>query len=132
MGIFLKGCARGALGLGAAALLLAVVPAHAGPAFEGAGLRSGAAARDNQPLQLVQSTTPKEEAAQAEKRRQQEQQQDSQQKSIKAKKMRGAMPRAASPEPGPVPEAAPRAPGSKRFGAGVVRHGDPGDSQEME
>ena len=44
----MKFCARGALGLGAAALLLSGVPAHANPV-------PGAAFRESQPRLLAQS-----------------------------------------------------------------------------
>jgi hypothetical protein len=106
--------ARGALGLGAAALLLSGVPAHANPV-------SGAASQESQPRLLAQSTTQPGEAEQLEKRRLEEQQkrgqekqQQEQQSQPKKAKMRG-------PSPAPVPEAAPVPPGSKRFGAGVIR-----------
>jgi hypothetical protein len=130
---FLKGCARGALGLGAAALLLAGVPAHAGPASPGSVIGSAAASRDSEPLLMAQSTAQQEEAAQLEKRRQEEQRKQMQEKDLQKSKKegmktRGPMPKSAAP----VPEAAPPAPGSKRFGAGVIRHGDPGDSGEVE
>lgn len=110
----MKICARGALGLGAAALLLSGVPAHANPA-------SGAASRESQPRLLAQSKTQSEEAEQLEKRRLeeqqkkvQEQQQQQQQGQQKKAKMRGAMPDAAR-------EATPAIPGAKPFGAGVIR-----------
>jgi cell division protein FtsN len=117
----MKICARGALGLGAAALLLSGVPAHANPA-------AGAASRESQPRLLAQSTAQPGEAEQLEKRRQEEQrkkvyeQQQQQQKAQQQRpsekaKMRGPKPGA----PGPMPEAAPSQPGSKRFGAGVIR-----------
>jgi Tfp pilus assembly protein PilN len=122
----MKCCARGALGLGAAALLLSGIPAHA-KAVSGA---PGAAFRESQPRLLAQSTAQQEEAAQLEKCRQkelqekqemekQQQQQESQPKKLKTR--------------GAIPEAAPTAPaGRGRFGAGVVRHGDPGDTKEAE
>ena len=121
----MKCCARGALVLGAAALLLSGIPAHAravpGPA--------DAQFQESQPRLLAQSTAQQEEAAQLEKCRQQEQQkklemekQQQQESQPKKLKTRGA-----------IPEAAPTAPaGRGRFGAGVVRHGDPGDTKEAE
>jgi hypothetical protein len=111
-------CARGALGLGAAALLLAGVPAHAGPA-------SADASRESQPLRLAQSNTQPEEAEKLEQRRLKEQQErgkmqqqeQQQQKQPEMRRMRG-----------PMPEAAPSKPGGSRFGAGVIRHSDPGEA----
>ena len=63
----MKICARGALGLGAAALLLSGVPAHANPA-------AGAASRESQPRLLAQSTAQPEEAEKLEQQRLKEQQ----------------------------------------------------------
>ena len=63
----MKICARGALGLGAAALLLSGVPAHANPA-------SGAASRESQPRLLAQSTAQPGEAEKLEQQRLKEQQ----------------------------------------------------------
>ena len=133
---FLKGCARGALGLGAVALLLAGVPAHAGEK-SGSINAPAAAPRASQPLTLAQSTAQQEEAAQLEKRRQEEQRKQMQEKSSWKRANRRprrtmGKPEAAMPEAAPAPEATPPAPGSKRFGAGVIRHGDPGDSGEVE
>lgn len=122
----MKCCARGALGLGAAALLLSGIPAHA-KTVSGA---PDAAFRESQPRLLAQSTAQQEEAAQLEKCRQEEQQkkqemekqQQQQESQPKKLKTRGA-----------IPEAAPTAPAGKgRFGAGVVRHGDPGPDKEAE
>ncbi len=124
----MKCCARGALGLTAAALLLAGVPVHA-QAGSGA---PDAVYREGQPLLLAQSTTQPEEAQKLEKLRQEElkkkqeqkqQQEKQQQAEPKKLKTRGAIPEAA-------PEATPAKPGGKRFGAGVVRHGDPGDAEQ--
>jgi ParB-like chromosome segregation protein Spo0J len=125
----MKCCARGALGLGAAALLLAGVPAHA----QAAAGAIDAASRESQPRLLAQSTTQPGEAEQLEKRRLEEQRQKAEKEKQqvqerqqtepkKAMKTRGAMPEAA-------PEAKPSAPGGKRFGAGVVRHGDTGEAE---
>jgi len=110
----MKICARGALGLGAATLLLSGIPAHANPA-------SGAASRESQPRLLAQAKAQPEEAEKLEQRRleeqqkkvqeQQRQEQQGQQKKVKT---RGAIPEAAR-------EAKPPAPGNKRFGAGVIR-----------
>ena len=117
----MKICVRGALGLGAAALLLSGVPAHANPA-------SGAASRESQPRLLAQSTAQPGEAEQLEKRRLEEQQkkgqeQQPQQSQPKKAKMRGAMPEAAR-------EDMPAEPAAKRFGAGVIRKSEkPVDSE---
>jgi hypothetical protein len=116
---FMKICARGALGLGAAALLLSGIPAHANPA-------SGAASRESQPRLLAQSKAQPGEAEKLEQQRLKEQQdrgkmqqeQKEPQSQPRMRKMRGA-----------VPEAAP--PGSKsKFGAGVIRKSEkPVDSE---
>ena len=118
----MKICVRGALGLGAAALLLSGVPAHANPA-------SGAASRESQPRLLAQNTAQPGQAEELEKRRLEEQQNKGQEqqpkKAMKAKKpmMRGAMPEAAR-------EAKPAEPAAKRFGAGVIRKSEkPVDSE---
>ncbi len=66
----MKYCARGALGLGAAALLLSGIPARANP-VPGA---PEAQFRENQPRLLAQSTTQPTAAEQMEKRRLEEQQ----------------------------------------------------------
>ena len=115
----IKFCARGALGLGAAALLLSGIPAHA-QAVSGA---PAAAFQENQPRLLAQSTAQQREAEQLEKRRLEEQRQQMEkqqrQQQSQPKKMR---------TPGPMPEAAPTAPsGTKRFGAGVVRDKETGE-----
>jgi hypothetical protein len=120
----MKCCARGALGLGAAALLLAGVPAHAGPA-------SGAASREGQPLRLAQSTAQPEEAEQLEKRRLQEQQEREkrqQQKMQSDEKPETQQPRKMRSLEKQAPAAAPTKPGGSRFGAGVIRHSDPGEA----
>lgn len=118
----MKSCARGALGLGAAALLLAGVPAQAGaPAIA--------------PRLMAQTTAQTEEAEKLEKRRleeqrkKMEQQQQEKQQQTQPKRMRT---RGAVPEAAPAPDAATPRPGKSRFGAGVVRHGDPGDTGEAE
>ena len=110
----MKICARGALGLGAAALLLSGVPAHANPA-------AGAASRESQPRLLAQSTAQPGEAEKLEQQRLKEQQdrakmqqeQKQQQRQPKMRKMRG---RRRS-----RPEAAPPESSKSRFGAGVIR-----------
>jgi hypothetical protein len=126
----MKGWARGALGLGAAVLLLAGVPAQAG---------SSAGAPASEPRLMAQSPAQTEEAEKLEKLRLEEQrkkmeqqQQEKQQQKTQEKQIRtrGAVPEA-TPEATPAPEATPK-PGGKRFGAGVVRHGDPGDTEEKE
>ena len=109
----MKICARGALGLGAAALLLSGVPAHANPA-------SGAASRESQPRLLAQAKAQPGDAEQLEKRRQEEQQkkaQEQQQGQKKKAKMRGAVPEAAREE-------MPAKSSGSRFGAGVVRESE--------
>jgi hypothetical protein len=115
----MKICARGALGLGAAALLLSGVPAHANPA-------GGAASRESQPCLLAQSKAQTGEAEKLEQQRLEEQQkqvqEQRQKKQIKAKKMRGPMPEAAPPDA--AREASPPPPGAKRFGAGVIRQSE--------
>ena len=110
----MKICVRGALGLGAAALLLAGVPAHADPA-------PGAASRESQPRLVAQTTAQPGEAEKLEQQRLKEQQdrakmeqkQKEEQSQPRMRKMRGA-----------VPEASPPAPGAKRFGAGVIRQNE--------
>jgi hypothetical protein len=117
---FMKCCARGALVLGAAALLLSGIPARAQAVSGG----PDASFRENQPRLLAQSTAQEEEAKKLEQRRLKEQQerekmeQQQQQKSqSKGMKTRGA-----------IPEAAPAPPaGRGRFGAGVVRDKETGD-----
>jgi len=116
----MKICARGALGLGAAALLLAGVPAHAGPAYCESVLAPADASRDSQPLRLAQSKTQTEEAEKLEQRRLKEQQEPEQ-----GKKMRSGQPPGQSDrmdEQAPAPRAAPPKPGTSRFGAGVIRN----------
>jgi hypothetical protein len=110
---FMKCCARGALGLGAAALLLSGISVHAVSSAPEAQFQ------EQQPCLLAQSTTQPATAEQLEKSRQEEQQkkaagekqQQQQQSQPKKMKTRGAIPEAAAPAP------APRG----RFGAGVVR-----------
>jgi hypothetical protein len=116
----MKICARGALGLGAAALLLSGAPAHANPA-------AGAAPRESQPRLLAQTKAQPGEAEKLEQQRLKEQQdrarmqqeQKEQQSQPRMRKMRGAM-----------PEAAPPSPSKSRFGAGVIRQNEkPLDSE---
>ena len=107
----MKICARGALGLGAAALLLSGVPAYANPA-------AGAALRGSQPRLLAQSKAQPGEAEKLEQQRLKEQQdrakmrqeQKEQQSQPRMRRMRG-----------PMPEAAPPTSSKSRFGAGVIR-----------
>ena len=122
----MKICARGALGLGAAALLLSGVPAHANPA-------SGAEYRESQPRLLAQSTAQPGEAEKLEQQRLKEQQdrakmhqeQKQQQRQPSMRRMRGPVPEAA-----PMPEAAPPNASKSRFGAGVIRQSEkPVDSE---
>ena len=116
----MKICARGALGLGAAALLLSGVPAQANPA-------AGAASRESQPRLLAQSKAQPGEAEKLEQQRLKEQQdrakmqqeERQQQRQPEMRKMRG-----------PMPEAAPPNSSKSRFGAGVIRQSEkPVDSE---
>jgi hypothetical protein len=111
---FMKYCARGALGLGAAALLLSGIPARANP-LPGAPETQF---RENQPCLLAQSSTQPRADEQVEKRRLEEQQkkaamekQQQQQSEPKRMRTRGAIPEAVAPPPA----------GRGRFGAGVIR-----------
>lgn len=151
-------CARGALGLGAAALLLAGAPAHAGPASgaavlapvgeaawqekgfkelgqEQAGgrvLTPGDASRKGQPLRLAQSTAQPEAAEQLKKRRLQEQQDREklqQQKMQSEEKPETQQPRKMRTMERQAPAAAPSKPAKSRFGAGVIRNSDPGEAE---
>ena len=127
----MKWCARGALGLGAAALLLAGVPAHAGPASGESVLAPADASRDSQPLRLAQSKTQPEDSREAGTTRsaraagtgkaaatekdklQQEEKSETQQ----PRRMRRMEKSAPAPR-----EAVPAKPGTSRFGAGVIRN----------
>jgi len=127
---------RGALGLGAAALLLAVGPAHAGPASRAAELAPADHSRESQPLRLAQSKAQQEEAEQLEKRRlkeQQEQEKLQQQKKMqmeeKSEMPRSIKTRSLGKSAPAAREAAPPQPGAKRFGAGVIRNSDPGEAE---
>ena len=152
----MKCCARGVLGLGAVALLLAGGQAHARPATGalilapagettwqekgckeqgqwpagGWRLAPAVASREGQPLRLAQSTAQQEEAEKLKQQRLKEQQekekvQEQPRKAIKAKKMRGPVPEMERS----APSAIPAKPGGSRFGAGVIRHGDPGEAE---
>jgi hypothetical protein len=115
-------CARGALGLGAAALLLTGVPAHASSA---AGAPAGAS-RESQPLRLAQSTAQQEEA---EKQKQELQKKEQQKKEYDGGvHQQKEQPKKAKTR-GPMPEATPSKPGASRSGAGVVRESDPGEAE---
>ena len=107
----MKICALGALGLGAAALLLSGVPAHANPSV-------GPASRDSQPRLLAQSKAQPGEAEKLEQQRLKEQQDrarmQQEQKETQSQPRMRRMRRA-------VPEAAPPNAGKSRFGAGVIR-----------
>ena len=116
----MKCCARGALGLGAAALLLAGVPAHAGPAACESVLAPADASRDSQPLRLAQSKTQPEDAEKLEQRRLKEQQEREQGKKMRSLKPPGQPDR--MEEQAPAPRAAPPKSGTSRFGAGVIRN----------
>ena len=145
----MKGGVRGALGLGAVALLLTGVPAHARPVaitsvvapasettwqengvkepgqWPGLGrfLAAAGASRKSQPLLLAEIAPQSEEAEKLERRRQQEQQErvniQQQEQQQNKIKTRGPM-----PAPKPMPEASPSKPGTSRFGAGVIRNKD--------
>lgn len=127
----MKWCARGALGLGAAALLLAGVPAHAGVASGESVLAPGDASRDSQPLRLAQSKTQPEEAGKPEQRALQEQQEREKRQLQKKDKLQQEensgmqeprkMRRMEKSAPAPG-EAVPAKPGTSRFGAGVIRN----------
>jgi hypothetical protein len=130
----MKCCARGALGLGAAALLLAGVPAHAQAAAGG----PDAASRESQPRLLAQSKAQPGKAEKLDPRCPEEQPKKGQEKpqigqkkaeiqldqeqekgQPQMRKMRGAM-----------PEAAPPNASKSRFGAGVIRQNEkPADSE---
>ena len=116
----MKICARGALILGAAALWLSGIPAHANPA-------SGAAPQESQPRLLAQSKAQPGEAEKLEQQRLKAQQdrakmhqeQKQQQRQPSMRRMRA-----------PVPEAAPPNASKSRFGAGVIRQNEkPVDSE---
>jgi hypothetical protein len=114
-----KICVRGALGLGAAALLLSAIPAQANPA-------AGAVSGESQPRLLAQNTAQSGEAEKLEQKRLKEkqdrakEQQEQQQKQPEMRKMRG-----------PMPEAAPPKSSKSRFGAGVIRKSEkPVDTEE--
>jgi len=116
----MKCCARGALGLGAAALLLAGVPAHAGPVYCESVLAPADASRDSQPLRLAQSKTQPEEAEQLEQRRLKEQQEQEQGKKMRSGKSLEQSDR--MEKQAPATRAAPPKSGTSRFGAGVIRN----------
>ena len=106
----MKICVRGALGLGAAALLLSGVPAHANPA-------AGAASRESQPRLLAQSTAQPGEAEKLEQQRLKEQQDRAkmQQEEKQQQSATGDEEDAA----GPMPEAAPPNPASRDLAPGL-------------
>jgi hypothetical protein len=113
----MKCCARGALGLGAAALLLSGIPAHA-RAVSGP---PDAQFRESQPCLLAQSKTQTGETEQlkepspAKPKKQAGMEEPQPQPQSQPKKMRTR---------GPIPEAAPAPAGRGRFGAGVIRDKD--------
>jgi hypothetical protein len=153
----MKICARGALGLGAAALLLAGVPAHAGPASGesvlapagettrqekgvkalghgqagGQVLTPGDASREGQPLRLVQAKTQPEAAEKLEQQRLKEQQE--REKLRRQERQQQRQPdmkrmREPMPEAAPAaPAAIPPKPATSRFGAGVIRDKESAD-----
>jgi hypothetical protein len=121
----MKCWARAALGLGAAALLLAGVPVQA----RAASGPPDAALRETQSRLLAQSTTKPGEAEQLEKTRQAEQRKKAAKEISRGKRSQQPQPRMRTrgPMPEAAPEAMPSAPGSKRFGAGVVRDKESGE-----
>jgi hypothetical protein len=126
----MKLCARGALGLGAAALLQAGVPAHAGPASSESVLAPADASRESQPLRLAQSKTQPEEAEKPEQRALQEQQEQKKDKLQQEEKSGMQQPRKMRrmEKSAPAPrEAVPAKPGTSRFGAGVIRDKESAD-----
>jgi hypothetical protein len=111
----MKICARGALGLGAAALLLSGIPAHA---------NAGAASPESQPRLMAQSKAQPGEAEQLEKAPQ------------KAIAPPPAPPPQAQPAPkrarmrGAMPEVDSSKSSKSKFGAGVIRKSEkPVDSE---
>lgn len=107
----MKICARGALALGAAALLLSGIPAHANPA-------AGAASRESQPRLLAQSKAQPGEAEQLGKSPLEEEQ-------TKVQEQPQAQPRPKRAKMrGPVPEVDASKSNKSRFGAGVIRKGE--------
>ena len=116
----MKICARGALGLGAAALLLSGVPAHANPA-------AGAASRESQPRLLAQSKAQPGEAEKLEQQLLKEQQDRAKmQQEQKQQQRQPEMRRMQAPRPMPeaAREAKPAEPGAKRFDPGVIRQSE--------
>lgn len=124
----MKWCARGALGLGTAALLLAAVPAHAGPASGESVLAPADSSRESQPLRLAQSQTQPETAEQLEQRYLKERQereklqQEEKSETQQPRRMRRMEKSAPAPR-----EAVPAKPGTSRFGAGVIRDKESAD-----
>ena len=120
----MKICARGALGLGAAALLLSGVPAHANPS-------AGGVSRESQPRLLAQSKAQPGEAEKLEQQRLKEQQdraktqqeQGEKQSQPRMRKMRGPM-------PAPMPEVDSSKSSKSRFGAGVIRQNEKPTDEE--
>ena len=119
----MKSCARGALGLGAAALLLAGVPAQRQTRH------AGAASRESQPRLLAQSTAQPGEAEKLEQQRLKEQQdrakmqQEQKQQQSQPEKMRSRCGGRCRRRRRPMP-------GKSRFGAGVIRQSEkPVDSE---
>jgi len=116
--------ARGALGLGAAVLLLSGVPAQASPL-------AGDAHRESQPRLLAQSKAqpgeaekqPQQDLKEEQDRAKMQREQKEQQSQPRMRQMRRAL-------PAPVPEAAPPNTGKSRFGAGVIRQNEkPSDNE---
>ena len=109
----MKCCARGALGLGAAALLLAGVPAQAG---------SSAGAPAIEPRLMAQSTAQPEEAEKLEQSRLKEQQEREKRQLEEKSEMQQPRKMRSMEKQAPAPQAAPPKSGTSRFGAGVIRN----------
>ena len=115
----MKICARGALTLGAMALLLSGIPARANPA-------AGTASPEGQPQLVAQSKAQPAEAEQSEKRRLEEEQKKVQEQQLQRQQ---PQPKRAK-MPGPVPEMDSSKSNKSRFGAGVIRKSEkPVDSE---
>jgi hypothetical protein len=152
-----KGCVKGVLGLGAVALLLAGVPAHATPGagtsgFAPAGeftrpengfkeqlqrpglgrrLATADASRGSQSLLLAEIGVQSEEAEKLEHRRLQEQEErvNKQKQDQQQKSPSMKRMRGPTPAPKPMPEAERAKPSTSRFGAGVIRNKDSEDGE---
>ena len=119
MQLLMKICARGALALGAAALLLSGIPVHA-PA-------AGGASPESQPRLMAQNTPQPGEAERLEQQRLKEQQNRARMQ--QEHKEPQSQPRM-RPMRRAIPEAAPPNASKSKFGAGVIRKNEkPVDSE---